>query len=58
MITLIGTIFTWGSEQNNDLLALGGTLLSDFTPFLLLIGAIGVVLIIFEVIVHTLTGRK
>lgn len=54
---IFGTFLTWSASNTADVIANVKDLISDLTPFLILIIPILLGLIIFEVIVHVIRGR-
>lgn len=55
---MLGTFFDITSENVSTTLSYTKSLIADLSPFLTLIIAVGVGLIIFQVIVSTIRGQK
>lgn len=57
-ILILGTFFTITNENVSTTISYIKDIIGDFTPFLTIIVAVGIGLIIFSVIVNTIRGRQ
>lgn len=56
-IMMLGTFITWTDANTSSTLGYAGDLISDLTPLMIPVIAIGLGLLIFTVIVKTIQGR-
>lgn len=54
---MLGFLFTWSTENTEDVLTNVGGILGDLTPILIIIIAVGVGLIIVESVLSSIRGR-
>ena len=55
---MLGTFITWTDANTSTTLGYAGDLISDMTPLMIPVIAVGLGLLIFTVIVKTIQGRS